>query len=76
MKVMTIRAYIFWLFDKIREKGIVRKYYDEIVQGIEGGERFMDPWSEQLNRILEYSVKNVPFYKKMQIISLSMISRL
>lgn len=59
---MTIRAFTFWTVDKIKG-GLVRKFYQQILSTYFSNKIYHQEPSEQLERILEWSVNHVPFYK-------------
>lgn len=61
MKKMNIRGMGFWICDFLRGSKI-RKHYKDIIN--KSSERYDN--TIDLNRILEYAIKNVPFYKEIE----------
>lgn len=61
----TIREYVFWAFDFLKGSGI-RKNYKDIVS--KSDKEYNS--KNDLNNILEYAIKNVPFYSDIKEVKL------
>ena len=61
----TIREYVFWVFDFLKGSGIRKNYKDIVSKSDKEYNSIND-----LNNILEYAIKNVPFYSDIKEVKL------